>query len=416
MSRARAVALALSVALSAAAVVCVSRASDAAEDGGTAFVNVTVLDGGGTAEGRAEGRTVVVRGGRIAAVGDTVPDGARRIDVKGAVLTPGLIDAGSRAGCATFDAEMTREMTADTDMLDLIDPRHVAFEDAARAGVTSVCVTPGERNVVGGRARVLHTRTAKNRAEPVPDAPQTLFVSMSGDASNGNFPPRFGAVTSIYARRPTTRMGVVWMLRQVFLAAKGVQEPPNDADLGVYREVIAGKRRLRITVHRNQDITAALRLADEVGFKPSFEGCDEAWQSADELARRGVAVVYGPTPHVRSGIGDENSDSALASPSILHDAGVTLALTAGASGGRRLRDQAVFALRFGLAREAALAAVTSVPAKLLGLEGRGRVAVGQAADLVLWSGDPLSVTSRPLVVMVDGQVVHRDPRVKESTR
>jgi imidazolonepropionase-like amidohydrolase len=413
MRPARPIALALCVAVSAAAAVSVSGAGGAAEDGGTAFVNVTVLDGAG---GRATGRTVVVRDGRVAAIGDAAPGGARRIEVAGAVLTPGLIDAGSRDGYAWFDAEITREMTADTDTFDLVDARHVAFEDAARAGVTAVCVTPGERNVVGGRARVLHTRTANGRAEPIEGAAHTLFVSMTGDASNGNFPPRFGSTTSIYARRPNTRMGVVWMLRQVFLAAKGVQASPNDAALGTYREVLAGERPVRITVHRNQDITAALRLGDEVGFVPSFEGCEEAWQSAAELARRGVSVVYGPSPHERSGVGDESSDSALSSPAILRKAGVTLALTAGNSGGRRLRDQALFALRYGLEREAALAAVTSVPAKLLGLEGRGRVAVKQAADLVLWSGDPLSPTTRPLVVMIDGHVVHRDASMKESER
>jgi len=383
------------------------------DEPGVAFVDVTVVDGAG---GTTQRTTVLVRDGRVTAVGGDVPDGVRRIAVEGAVLTPGLIDAACRSGYVAGDGEWTREMTAGVDVLDLVDLRSVAFADAVAEGVTTVLVVPGASNVVAGTGRVLATRGEHGKAAPIADTPRPLQVTLSSDASSGNFPPRRSPTSSIYARRPNTRMGVVWMLRQVFLAAKGVQEIPNDADLAPYREVLAGDRPLRVRAHRNSDVTATLRIGDETGFTPVFEGGEEAYLSRDELARRDVPVILGPFPDERSGIGPDYTDSALANARLLHEAGVRVALTAGAHGPRRLRDQAMYAVRYGLPREVALAAVTGTAAAVCGLEGRGRVRTGCVADLVLWSGDPHAPTSRPLVVLVAGRVVHEAPPSEEKTR
>ena len=70
-----------------------------------------------------------------------------------------------------------------------------------------------------------------------------------------------------------------------------------------------------------------------------------------------------------------------------------------------LREQAMFAVRYGLSKDDALAAITSVPADLCGLDDRGRIADGAAADVVLWSGHPLLPSSRALMVIVNGEVV-----------
>jgi imidazolonepropionase-like amidohydrolase len=84
---------------------------------------------------------------------------------------------------------------------------------------------------------------------------------------------------------------------------------------------------------------------------------------------------------------------------------VRVALTAGPLGGARLRDQAMAAVRWGMSKDDALAAVTSVAADACGAPGRGRIVDGGAADLVLWSGHPLLPSSRALVVVAGGEVV-----------
>jgi imidazolonepropionase-like amidohydrolase len=364
------------------------------------FSGVTVLDGLGSDPRKGD---VAISDGRIGVGGLS---GARRVEVEGAFLAPGFVEAAARLGYARDEGERTRELTAWVDARDLADPTNSAFREAAREGCTTVVLVPGPSNVVGGLSQAFHAWSPDGRAVPIEGAPKSLHGSVSGWPSRGNFPPRFRATTSIYARRPTTRMGVVWMLRQVFLQARGEQPVSNDADLTPYREVLDGKRRCRLLLHRLQDINAALRLADEADFEVVLEGAEEAYLVRERLARRKVPVLVGPLPDERTGVGPESTDTALRNPSLLHDAGVVTALTTGAAGARWLREHGMWAARYGIPREAALAAVTSIPADICGLRDRGRIENGAAADVVLWSGHPLLPTSRALMVVVDGWVVH----------
>jgi len=401
--RAGVVPLALAV-LAAAALAWAPVAVRAAGDGDTlVFSGVKIADGLG---GAPHAGSVAVVGGRLrlgAAAASAA--GGRRIDIDGAYLAPGFVEASGRTMYLRENAEVTREMTPRVDALDLVDPRSREFREGALEGCTTVVVPPGDSNLLGGLTRAFHAWTPEGRAVPIAGAPQALHAAMGDAPSNGNFPPRFGATSSIYARRPTTRMGVVWMLRQTFLAAKGVQPAPDDADLTLCREVLDGRRTLRIVAHAVQDLNAAVRFADEVGLRFVVEGAEEGYMVRDALGGRGTPVLSGPLPDIRSGVGAERTDTALRNAAILRDAGCTVALVAGSSGPRWLREQGMFATRYGFTREQALAAVTSVPADLCGLKDRGRIAEGAAADVVLWSGHPLLPSSRMLMVVVDGRVV-----------
>jgi imidazolonepropionase-like amidohydrolase len=96
----------------------------------------------------------------------------------------------------------------------------------------------------------------------------------------------------------------------------------------------------------------------------------------------------------------------------LADLGVAFALSGHGAGepGARLGDQAGLAMRGGLAFDAALAAVTLVPARMVGVDDRvGSLEVGKDADLVLWSGPPFEPSSRIVGVILGGELVV-DPR------
>ena len=371
-------------------------AAPAEEPKALVFAGVTVLDGTG---GVRENATVAVRDGKLAF---GAADG-RRVEVKGAYLTPGLVDPACRAGYARTAAEQTREMTADLDAKDLADPWSADFWEAARGGCTTVALAPGAENVVSGLSRSFRTWSAGRGAKTIDGAAQSLWLTMASEASNGTFPPRSFATESIYARRPNTRMGVVWMLRQAFLDARS---KPADPQYQPYRDLLDGKRTCRVLAHRWQDMSAMLRIADEVGVKDVvFAGCEEAYLGREELAKRKATVVVGPMPHVTSGEGADSSDTALRNVAMLRAAGLRVALTAGPLGGAHLREQAMEAVRCGMSKDDALAAITSVAADLAGVAGRGRIADGGAADVVLWSGHPLLPSSRALVVVAGGEVV-----------
>jgi len=404
----RRLAAGVSIAVAAAAALCLpaDRVDARPEKDALTFVGVTILDGLG---GAPKPGSVSIRDGRIRlGTGD-----GRRVDVEGAFLAPGFIEASCRTGfvrnaAEVTRAEVTREMTADVDVADLTDPRSSKFREAAREGCTTVVMVPGTANLVGGLTQAYHAWTPAGRAAPIEGAPKDLAVTMGSAPAREtvrNFPPRFGATTSIYARRPTTRMGVVWMLRQTFLAAKGVQPAPDDADLTHYAEVLEGKRQLRVQAHAIQDLNAAMRLAEEAGFSFVVEGAEEGYYVRDAMGKRGLTVLSGPMPSETSGRGPDRTDTALMNARRLRDVGCRIVLTAGADGGRWLREQGMFATRYGFTREEALAALTSVPADVCGLKDRGRIADGAAADVVLWSGHPMLPSSRMLLVVIDGHVV-----------
>jgi imidazolonepropionase-like amidohydrolase len=159
------------------------------------------------------------------------------------------------------------------------------------------------------------------------------------------------------------------------------------------------------------DILNCLRLANEFKLRFILEEATEAYQCLPQLKAANVPVIFGPIFMEESGyraFSGEASDPRLNTPAQLAEAGITFALCA-----QEKRDeeglirQAMFARRYGLSDRQALDAVTSIPARLLGLESQmGVLAVGGAADLVVWSGHPLDATAAPKMVVINGRVVY----------
>lgn len=361
---------------------------------------------------------VVIGGGKILAVGGpdlTVPEGARVIDCKGLVVTPGLIDAATTLGVGDTDEnEQAEEVTPNLHVLDAVDPTDPAFERARRAGVTAVQVNPGNRNVIGGLGAVL-----KTKGDTVPDMlvkdETCLKVAMGSEPSAGNMPIRGGAPVSIYFRRPTTRMGVVWMVRKAFYDAKAYQErktvpgddgpPPPDPRMEVLVRALEGKLSVRTLARAEQDIRTALRLAEEFGYSTVLEEATEAYKVADEVARAKARLVYG-APSVLGNRGD-GAEARLHTLSLLAEKGVRFAIATGYEvGALDLAHEAMFAVRAGLPVEHALEAVTRVPAEILGVDDRlGTLEPGKDADLVLWSGPLFHPTTFAKTVYINGEEV-----------
>ncbi|MGH7151379.1 MAG: hypothetical protein ACREIU_11810, partial [Planctomycetota bacterium] len=242
---------------------------------------------------RLEDSSVGVRDGKISGVGR----GAGGRVLEGGSLTPGLIDAASTAGIAGGSNEESSEVAPALRVLDAIDPKSRAMERLARQGVTTVFAAPGTRGVIGGLGAVVKTAGASLETRVVVPA-AALKAAMGDDPSRGNIPIRFGTPTSFYFRRPTTRMGVVWLFRKAFFDAAEYRERgrSGDEDMEILLQVADGRRRLRLTARRLNDIRTALRLAAEFGLKVEIDGADEAHRCAGELAAREIAVVAGPIP------------------------------------------------------------------------------------------------------------------------
>jgi imidazolonepropionase-like amidohydrolase len=193
-------------------------------------------------------------------------------------------------------------------------------------------------------------------------------------------------------------------------AVRETRSPPTPGTptllLPTGREVLAKYLkggRVVFNVHRAADIRQVLALSKRVGFKPVIAGGAEAWVLAQELAKAKVPVLVDslnnlPTDFDQIGARMDNA-------ALLARAGVTIGFIQtndSSHNARKIRQVAGNAVAHGLPWDAALAALTANPAEMFGLERRGRIAVGQAADLVLWNGDPLEVTTAADQVWIGG--------------
>ncbi len=336
---------------------------------------------------------VRVADGKIVEVAESIapPAGAKVIDLGGGTLIPGLVDAHTTLGIDGETSEITREVTPNFRVLEAVDWSARAFRTAAADGTTTVGLVPGTENVVAGLSCIV--KTAGEAGKHVVRGDHALVITLASDPSNRN--SARNRPDSIYNRQPTNRMGVVWMLRSELARAK----QSADKESAHVREALDGKRPVVCVSRLDADLLAALRLRQEYPMRLTIAGGQEAYKLKAELAAAKVPVLLGPLS-TTPGNGPEQTETVLNAAGELQAAGVTFALTGG-----RLLEQMRFAARFGLKSDAALAAVTATPARLLGVEDRlGTIARGKDADLVALSGDPFDLSTTVRWTMIDGLI------------
>ena len=355
-----------------------------------------------------EDGTVTIEDGKIVSVkGGTSPSGA---DMVAHTVTAGLVDMSFRYSTNQNTVEQSDEITANARISGMLDLHARGWERALKQGITTVAAFPYDRNVVGGMGAVLKTGGEETlEARLVKDA-AFLRGAMGSLPSSGNRPS--GARPgNFYARRPTTRMGVEWAWRKAFYDAwqeehGGEAARPGRAEL---LAALAGKTPVFVQAWTTQDIRTTVFLAEEMAaegmgsMRIVIDAGAEAWREIGLLTRSGAAVCLPPFSS-----DGRTTDGAFMSWDVaakLNEAGVPLALSAhaGFGSGNTLAEQAAYARRGGLSFDAALAAVTSVPATLLGVSDRvGTLSKGLDADLVLWNGKPFELTTRPVGVVLNG--------------
>ncbi len=341
---------------------------------------------------------VRIKDGKIVEVATaiTAPAGAKEIDLGAGILLPGLVDAHSGIGIEGGAAESTIEVTPNFRVLDAVDWSAHAFREARSDGITTVSLVPGTDNVISGLSSVI--KTEGDRKKRVVKSDHALVITMASDPAAGNVSRN--RPDSIYNRQPTNRMGVVWILRYEFGRAKSSAE----GAIPVLKDALDGKRQVVCVSRSDSDLMAALRLRQEYPMPMIIAGGQEAYKIKAELVAAKVPLMLGPISSA-AGNGPEGTELILNLAGEMHEAGVQFALTGG-----KLLDQARLAARFGLPKDAAIAAITNSPAKLLGLSERvGSIASGCDADLVALSGDPFDLNSKIRWTMIDGVIRQEEP-------
>lgn len=345
--------------------------------------------------------TLVLRDGRVAAAGADVqpPAGCEEVPLDGRVVTPGLVDAASYVGLVEIDLEPS---TADKDAggddpvraafraADGYNPRSTLIPVARAGGVTSALIAPAGGLVAGQAAWV--DLAGSSQDEAVVQAPAAIVAAIDGPAG---YPLRRLRELLEDARLFVTR-------REAWEKGQSRRFPWSRADLEALRPLIEREVPLLVKADRASDIEALLRFAAEEKIHLVVSGGAEAHLLAPQLAAAGVPVILDPRAYGPGGFDRIHGRSDNAAR--LHAAGVTIAIsTFSAHGLRKLPQLAGNAVRDGLPWPAALDAITAAPARIFGIADRGTLAPGAAANVVVWSGDPLEIGSAVEQVWISGR-------------
>ncbi len=364
--------------------------------------------------------TVVVRDGVIAAVGAdvAVPAGARVIDAAGKVVTPGFIDSATQLGLVEVGAVAgTRDSRVNDDRItaafnpaDGLDPHSSPVAVTRSEGITRAVVTPAPgASLIAGQAVLIDlggaTPMAMVRKNPVG---MVAVLGERGSQLSGG-----ARAAAILKLREVFQDVRDYMVNQrAYETASRRDYALSRLDLEALVPVARGEVPLILEVHRSSDILVALRLATELRVRLVLAGVTEGWMVADAIAEAGVPVVINPLVNLPGSF--EQLGATLENAARLHAAGVNVAFASfDAHNARNLKQAAGNAVAYGMPHEAALRAVTVHAARVWGVDDRyGTLEVGKEADVVVWSGDPLELTTSVEHVFIRGREVPTDHRQK----
>ena len=352
---------------------------------------------------------LLIRDGKIVKIAEKIsPEkDVQILNAEGLHIYPGFIDAHSHIGIAEEQTtaqtdssnEGTNPVTPYIRAIDGINPMDSAFHNALAAGITGVMVGPGSSNPIGGQFAFIktHGRCVDDMVVLAPAAIKLAFGEnpMSTYGTNGTM--------------PATRMGIASVIREeLFRAQKYLENAHAQKDyrLECYRELFEGKIPLKAHVHRADDIVTAIRIAKEFALELTLDHCTEGHLIAEEIAASGFPAIVGPS--LASRTKEEVAYSDFKTPGILHKAGVSVALTTDHPVSRiqYLPLCAALAAKEGLGNQVALRAITIDAAKICRVDHRlGSLKEGKDADLVIFDGNPLEITSTVCMTIINGDVV-----------
>jgi len=394
--------------------VALQPAGTAAQD--IAIRNATLLT---ITNGTIENGTVVIRGGKITAVGADVeiPAGIRVIDASGMYVMPGIIDAHSHAAIENGINEGSESVTPEVRI-------QIASDDetlyrALAGGSTSSLSLHGSANTIGGQSFVIKHRWGEP-AESLyfEGAPRIVKFALGENVTRAS-----SDAPDAERRYPKSRMGVEQLLRWWFTKAQEYEQewkayeeaskkdrnlvpPRKDLRLQALVDIMHGDLLVHAHSYRADEILLLMRVAEDFGFRiNTFQHVLEGYKVADELAKHGaMASTFADF----WGYKVEAADATPYNMALMSERGVVVSVNSDSGERiRRLYQEAAYGMKYGgMSETEALKMITINPAKQLGVADKvGSLEVGKDGDIAIFNGHPFAPASRVEKTLVDGKVL-----------
>ena len=354
--------------------------------------------------------------GIIKFVGNIKPPGNHEIIANVGAITPSFIDAHSHIGMVRSGEPASEEEA--NEQMDSIYPLSNAlhsiymddpsFHESIEAGVLYSVVLPGSGNIISGKAVLI-----RNFASNISNA----FIADIGIKTALGYNPR--STIKWKGTRPSTRMGSIAILRDNLLKAKKAMTllenkkkrvEEIDPQMEIFIDILKKKYKLMVHVHKEDDVMIMLELIKEFKIKAIANHlCDVHNENIfSQLRLNGIPIIYGPLDSFPYKVelkheSWRNIEKLLRSNSkfaLMTDHPVLLQ--------RNLFYGLRYLLRFGCSRAEAIFKITKEPAEIIGASNIGQIKPGFKASFTLWNDDPFLLSSYPITVFAEGDIVYKE--------
>lgn len=337
------------------------------------------------------------------------------IDAKNNVVTPGIFAVNNNIGVVEIDSlRQTADASsgdetigASFNMSEVFNPNSTLIPHNRSNGVTRTLVTPTTDQLISGQASVFSLSG---------DYDALLHNSVAIVASYGEQGSRIAG---------GSRATALEHLQTALDEAREYSDNSSDILEGNYRELFSSIADLKalqalinrevpliVRVNRASDIKTLIRFAKKNSIRLIFSGAAEGWMVAKDIASAKIPVILDPTHNIPKSF--ESLGSRIDNATLLNQAGVDLIFESGGShNAHNVRYAAGTAVSYGVPYDIALKAITTTPARNFGgATDYGKIKEGYKAELVIWDGDPLEVTSIAKVVMIEGKITSMMTKAK----
>jgi imidazolonepropionase-like amidohydrolase len=383
-----------------------------------------------------ENGSVVIRDGKIEAVGATVnaPAGAQTIEGRGLSVYPGMIDAGTSMGLVevpqgangTVDTAEVGDFNPNSRAIVAVNPHSAHIGVTRVEGITNVVSAPSGGLISGQAALINLLGTSPREMAVVPNAALVINYPRLGGGGGGGFggfQQQFNLQDAITAGerqleqiRKMLRDGEAYgRSHDAYAKDKALPRPNLNVVLEALVPYVRGLQPVIFRADREAEIRGAIKFAEEMKLKPIVLGGDDAWKVAPLLKEKNVPVILTGVFQLPNRE-DDPYDVLYENAAKLQQAGVRFCISSGDPGAeaRNLPLYAGMAAAYGLPKADALKAVTLYPAQIMNVSDRlGSIEVGKMANLVVTDGDLLEIRTRIRYLFIDGRQVSLTSRHTE---